>query len=299
MSRVRFDRDAIRAAYKETGTQEGARKKIGCGLSLVRRVLSGRDDAARESRDSKSRHVLPPIESKAASLPAISNPAFWEGRTIYPKTVIPAGPDEEPLKSGIHQPKIGGVIRKGRWAGFPVYQLSLEERKTCPTDCQLWRGCYGNKMHMAKRFAFGSGLEIALRAQVRRLAARHPGGFVVRLHVLGDFYSERYVDLWRVLLLLHPELHIWGYTRRVDPRRDPISHAVIRLIDRKWDRFAVRLSDGPVQEYSTVTIDHPLQCPPDAIVCPEQWTPSGKRAESCSTCGLCWTTTRRIAFIRH
>jgi hypothetical protein len=42
---------------------------------------------------------------------------------------------------------------------------------------------------------------------------------------------------------------------------------------------------------TTITVEHPYQVPADAILCPEQ---VGK-TESCSTCGLCWATQRRIA----
>jgi hypothetical protein len=46
---------------------------------------------------------------------------------------------------------------------------------------------------------------------------------------------------------------------------------------------------------STVTIESVRQKPADSFVCPEQ---TG-RTESCSTCGLCWATKKRVAFLQH
>jgi hypothetical protein len=65
--------------------------------------------------------------------------------------------------------------------------------------------------------------------------------------------------------------------------------------DVGWRRFAMRFSDAPSETRSTVSIEHPLQAPRDAILCPEQIG----RTESCSTCGLCWQSERRIAFLQH
>lgn len=292
------DRDLIKSTYEDLGRDaEATAAAVGCGLHLVARVVSGKDEADRAVEG--SRHASIPLDGRNAKMPPFDHPAIMEGRTLYPTTVTKADGAQRVLKSGVNQPKIGGEIRKGKWSGFPVYQLTLEERKTCPTDCVLWRGCYGNKMHWSPRFAPGKDLEDAIRREVAELSVKHPRGFAVRLHVLGDFYSTDYVDMWRRLILIHDELHVWGYTRRYDIERDPIARDLVRLISARWDRFAVRMSDAPLTLMSTSTIDHPYQAPEDSIVCPEQYTPSKKRAESCSACALCWTSTRRIAFIRH
>ena len=218
------------------------------------------------------------------------------GRTIYPGTVRPArSSDRWALKRGEHQRKIGGVILKGRWKGFPAYTLSLEERATCPTSCDHWRSCFGNKMRWADRVGAGADLEWRLEREVALLDIDHPRGFVVRLHVLGDFYSVRYVELWRKLLGRHPALNVYGYSARHDTG-DPIATALASLAaDTGWDRFAMRFSNAPRSTRSTVSVEHPYQAPRDAIVCPEQIG----RTESCSTCGLCWQSEKRIAFVQH
>ena len=64
--------------------------------------------------------------------------AILGGRTIYPSTVV--SPREFwALKSGANWRKIGGEVLKGKWRGFPIYILNLEERATCPASCRHWR----------------------------------------------------------------------------------------------------------------------------------------------------------------
>jgi hypothetical protein len=245
-------------------------------------------------RLTKSRFASKPLTGKSASLPPFDHPALVESRTIYPSTVR-AGRDRWALKSGENSAKIGGLIMKGRWTGFPVYTLTLEERATCPTSCHHWRSCYGNSLHFADRVAAGPDLEWRLPREIALLETYHPDGFVVRLHVLGDFYSVEYVDLWARLLERHPALRVFGYTARHD-KDDPIAAALKAVVDQHWDRFAVRFSNAPSDfgAPATISVEHPLQAR-DAVVCPEQLG----RTESCSTCALCWQSRKRIAFIQH
>lgn len=240
-----------------------------------------------------SRHGSHALDAAPRSF-AVGLPAFAEKRTLYPATVVDAVGLNSLLVSGENSRKIGGKITKGRLAGQPIYTLTLEERATCPTSCQHWRSCYGNNMHLAKRVRHGPEFEARLEAEVAVLAFRHPAGFAVRLHVLGDFYSVGYVDLWRRLVNRHHNLFAFGFTARWEPW-DPIAAALLFLVEEKWHRFAIRFSNAPVDECSTVSIEHPIQRPPDAIVCPAQ---TGK-TESCGTCGLCWHSRRRIAFLQH
>jgi len=217
-------------------------------------------------------------------------------RTLFPGTVRPAGYDgSRLLMSGENQPKLGPRSRRGRWRGMPIYALTLEERATCPTSCRHWGSCYGNNMPFARRWdAASEHFQRALVANVAALAAEHPRGFIVRLHVLGDFFSVAYVRLWLSMMERFPMMRVFGFTARTD-RADQICRDLVCYTLKNWDRFALRFSNAPIDECSTVTIEHPYQRPADAILCPAQ---IGK-TESCSTCGLCWQTKRRIAFLQH
>lgn len=161
-------------------------------------------------------------------------------------------------------------------------------------------------MPFARRWRHGPDLELRLEREVAALGRDHPGGFAVRLHSLGDFYSVRYVRMWRGLLESGTALHVFGYTARIDAMADEVAYELALLVRDYWTRldvprFAVRFSNAPIFARSTTTIESPVQKPVDAVICPAQYvsTPAAKKAACCADCALCWDTDRRIAFLRH
>lgn len=229
------------------------------------------------------------------------HPAVIEGRTIFPSQVLGTWESQRFLISGANNTKLGKTVVKGERAGWPIYQLSLEERATCPRSCAVWSDCYGNTMPYARRHMPDDDFLAALKAEVVTLARSHPAGLLVRLHGLGDFYSVAYVRAWASLLRMVPQLHVFGYTaRRVDADDEDsraIARAVVELTAENWDQFAIRLSrPGPGPQHSMVVDADPKR--PDVIVCPAQTGAT----EACATCGLCWAPAARdktIAFLRH
>lgn len=175
------------------------------------------------------------------------------------------------------------TITKGKWKGLPLYSLSLEERATCPKTCQQWKTCYGNNMPFANRIDHTkSEFLLTVKQEVTTLLKKHPLGMVVRLHVLGDFYSSTYVNFWTKLLHQNPTLQIFGYTHR-DPN-SKIGSAIQKLNDAgAWIRWSDR--GGPMS----------ANVEGEGITCPEQ---TGKTS-SCMTCGLCWSTEKPINFLGH
>lgn len=218
------------------------------------------------------------------------HPAYRSGRTIFPSRVF--DPDEVArlLKDGHQQRKIGKTVQKGPRRGWPIFTLTLEERATCPRSCVAWAFCYGNAMHAAERVTAGPETMARLWQELADLEAEHPAGFLVRLHILGDFFSEVYVDFWRQALDAFPALHVFGFTAR-DPHGDPIGEALFDLAMQQWERFAIRFSGmaGPLWA-SRIGEDDA-----EAIACPAQ---TGATA-CCATCALCWQSQRSIAFRRH
>jgi hypothetical protein len=257
-----------------------------------------------KKRKTKSRWTHPPHRGQATKPLPADHPAVVEGRTKYPKTVRkPGQAGQWALKEGANNSKIGGLILKGPWKGFPVYTLTLEERATCPPSCHLWNACYGNNIHRSDRIKHGLTLEWRLVREVVMLAIRHPAGFVLRLHVTGDFYSTAYVELWRTLLERHRNLHIYGYSARHD-KGDPIAVALRTLRRDRPDRFRMRLS-FPSQnpKIATIAVWRSNQRRDDPIICPQQQSKfdskDESRSESCGTCSLCWDSERPIAFLPH
>ena len=134
-------------------------------------------------------------------------------RTKYRKGV--KAPHINMLKPGKNNKKLGGTVSVKMWQDKPLFSLTLEERKTCPTTCQQWDNCYGNNMPFAHRFDHThQDFRRSLEYQLRYLMEKHPDGIVVRLHVLGDFYSVEYVQFWEKMLDVYPTLSIYGYTHR-------------------------------------------------------------------------------------
>lgn len=219
------------------------------------------------------------------------HPAYRGARSIFPSRVF--APDEigRLLKSGHNSRKIGKEVRKGARRGWPIYTLTLEERATCPRSCNVWGECYGNSMQAAERLTPGPGLEEALAHELADLQRNHPAGFMVRLHVLGDFYSAGYVEFWRRALDDFPALHIFGFTARLPGTE--IGDALWELAEARWDRFAIRFSGAGLPTKSSEIWESSTDS--HAVLCPAQ---TGS-TDCCATCMLCIHSDRSIAFRRH
>lgn len=235
-----------------------------------------------------------------AALPAWHD-AVVNGRTLFPTRVFLAHEVPRLLVSGVNSAKIGGRILKGPWAGMPVVTLTLEERATCPDSCGLWRECYGNAMPLARRVRVDAEMLARLDQELRALAAEHPCGFAVRLHVLGDFPDMDYLGHWVRWMAALPALHVWGYTahRRESPLGQVIAEANEFWPDRWAVRFSVPAGQQAGQHQATTIWRQPeAAVVPEGIVCPAQT----HKSQACATCGLCWAPAaagKRIVFIGH
>lgn len=293
----KFTETELRAALDEGLSDEAAAERFGCSLALVKakRRLLGimRYKTGPRVMRARSRFKSKPV-AKGATMPPVDHPALAEAHTIYPASVHEVEGLDRLLIDGKNSWKIGDRITKGALKGFPIYTLTLEERATCPDSCRHWRSCYGNHMNWARRIKHGPEFEERLGHELAIMQSRHPKGFAVRLHVLGDFYSPDYVRLWAGFLGKFKTLFVFGFTARID-EHDEISAALRTVVAQYPTRFAIRFSNSPERRMSTVSVEHPRQVPKDAILCPQQ---VGK-TQSCGTCALCWQSTRPIAFLHH
>lgn len=254
-------------------------------------------------RSTVTRHEAKAIEPGRVLPLAEDHPALSEARTIFPATVTPSRESPRFLISGHNNTKLGKEVLKGPLKGAAIYQLTLQERATCPRTCLQWNDCYGNSTPFARRHMPDADFERYLEAEVITLARQHPDGLLIRLHVLGDFYSVPYVYLWARLLKEFPQLHVFGYTARrmddPDPESARIAMALHVLTEGRWSQFAVRTSGGDSERSLAIVVDDVETAEAaGAIVCPAQT----KDSEACATCGLCWAPAMRdkiIAFLRH
>lgn len=283
-------------------------KRNGVALTRARKASFKRQEAGRTGqrklRDSAgavarfvSYHVDPAdvIELRA------DHPAIVEGRTLFPTTVAKAMDSPRILVSGKNNPKTGGMVLKGAWKGMPIFVVTLEERKTCPRSCVMWGGCMGSAMPFSRRHdAYDPDFIGALAAEVITTCRANPQGIVVRLHVLGDFYSVAYVKVWAHLLAMLPGLHCFGYTARRSDDPDPESARIGQAIEevrRAWSRFAIRTSHAEPGPMRAIVRDVPSD-DPSVLTCPAQL----EKTAACSTCLLCFTPAARdktILFLRH
>lgn len=260
-----------------------ASKKLGDDATLTRYV---RVDGAKG--------VEKRIRTRQPRLPSLAPAYVEQGRTKFGKRVKRI--DEMPhiLVNGHSNVKIGRDVRKGKFKGYWIYALALEERATCPRSCEHWQSCYGNNMPFAKRVDHKDPAFLpALEAELDVLLDRHKVGVLVRLHALGDFYSEAYLDFWRRMLEKHHCLAVYGYTAHL-----PDTFLGAGIAGLRWRfgyRFMVRHSNGPGDDQSTVTIMDPADRPANAFICPGQT----EQTKCCATCGACWSTLKNVAFLQH
>jgi len=228
------------------------------------------------------------------------NRAVVAGRTVFKSRRYKVTDLPRVLVSGFNNRKIGRRVEVGRWAGYPIFTLTLEERATCTRSCFHWRSCYGNNMQWARRIKHGPELEEALESELLALDSdRRIRGFVVRLHVLGDFYSVDYVRKWERWLDDFQKLRVFGYTAWKPGT--PIGDELDRLRIMRWDRFAVRLSTnvdviGNKQAVPAYKDALGLDRHNDVVdfVCPAQVAD-----KQCATCAACWESKRNVGFLGH
>lgn len=189
-------------------------------------------------------------------------------------------------------------VQKGpkEYQGKPLYNLTLVERETCPRSCEQWANCYGNNMPFAKRYLPGSQLTDALAHDLKVLNIKHPEGFVIRLHILGDFYSEDYVAWWNTWLVLYPKMVIYGYTHREHDTR--IGDRIAHMVDDHPGRVSILRSDRKNDDDplpGAYTVKKGTEPSKDILVCPQQTGAT----ESCLTCGLCFHGHIPVQFLEH
>jgi len=212
-----------------------------------------------------------------------------DGRTIYTKSVKVVEFYPYQALKPVKNKKLGKKVTVGMHKDRPIFTLTLEERATCPRTCGHWDDCYGNNMPFAHRISHGEGLSQKLYADLTQIQKKHDK-FLVRLHVLGDFYSVDYVQFWERCLAKFPGLAIWGYTHW-HPGTD-IGDEINRIRTAQWDRFSVRYSDY-IQDVLSANSEEVAD---KGVICPEQ---TGK-AKSCADCGLCWAMKKQpVIFKTH
>lgn len=214
--------------------------------------------------------------------------------TIYQKSIRSVDGNKV-LKPGSNNKKLGFKITSKKWKGKRLFSLTLIERETCPLSCHHWDDCYGNNMPFAHRFDSSneSELENKIETEIAGLLERYPAGIVIRLHILGDFYSTGYVAFWEEQLIKNPKLCLFGYTAR--EKGTPIGNAVFMMNIRYSDRCVIRYSRSKDSNGLGELYAAEESFEGKSFDCPEQ---TGK-LPSCAACGLCWSVPKTVRFLSH
>ena len=224
-----------------------------------------------------------------------NHPALTEKRTINVK--FRDRKDVNPLKTVDSNRKLGNgkkIVQKGKWKGQPMYALTLEERATCPTSCYFWDSCYMNSVFFAPRQST-EGLDVRLYSQLKDISDKYPKGFVVRLHVSGDFFSVEYVKFWEQCLKDFPQMTIFVFSARIGKDNDQDIHEALKSMIYKYpDRWYVRFSDNKAGRGKLIYASNE-NFKGKHFVCPEM---EGKTS-SCLDCMACLTSKKTVMFKTH
>ena len=178
-------------------------------------------------------------------------------------------------------------MTKGKHKATNIY-IDTRGRATCPRSCGHWEDCYGNNMPFAHRLTAGQGLTKKIYADLTAIQKKHKQ-FLVRLHVLGDFYSVDYVEFWAMCLKKFPGLAIWGYAHW-HPGTD-IGDAIGRL--RGKSGAGLQLDSQTCPKMLCLQTLRRLQ-QRVLLVLNRQ-----AKAKSCADCALCWTMNKPVKFLTH
>ena len=194
--------------------------------------------------------------------------------------------------------KLGRKVTRGVHKGKIIYTVTFEERATCADTCAHWSTCYGNNMPFATRYKADKALTDRMEIELEKLNRKHKDGFLVRLHILGDFYSVEYVKLWDKWLSKFENLYVYGYSER--KAGTPIGNALNVLRTRWTSRFMVRVSgDFNLAAMTALSYDDDRAVKQietkQAFICPVQ----EDKTENCASCGLCWTAQKNVVFKTH
>ena len=204
----------------------------------------------------------------------------------YPYKVLKKSTNKKLLKT----------VTKGRFKGYEFLTLTLVERETCPEYCYHWEICYGNNMPFAHRFKHGKDLEERIKKEISELNPNK--NYLIRLHILGDFYSIGYVQLWLDLLDQYFNIAIYGYTAVLHNSNigKIISFGNEKHLNTNKKRFNIRFSNQPKLTYSANSFDVQKPKKGTSIICPHQ---TGQRKGG-ADCALCWDTEKvSIIFKTH
>lgn len=126
-------------------------------------------------------------------------------------------------------------IKKKTFYGFPVYEWNLPAGWSCPfaRDCKIMVGRENGKMNiMGEKFRCYAAMSERFPA-VREMRWKNyeevidllkedkvleipKGATHIRIHGSGDFFSQKYFDMWLEVCRRNPDVKFWAFTKSVE-----------------------------------------------------------------------------------
>ena len=217
--------------------------------------------------------------------------------TIYKKNIFELDNYQFKILKPSTNKKLGKKVLKGKYKDYKFVTLTLVERETCPKDCIHWLNCYGNNMPFAHRISSKNAQLLEERIYNDLLNSTNQL-LLIRLHILGDFFSVKYVKFWRKMLNTFNNIALYGYTANNIKSSIPLSQAIAKEIIKlnKNDNCHIRFSNDLTISFSANSYDIVKPVKGVSLVCPVQ----ENKTANCGTCGLCWNQKdQQIIFKTH
>jgi len=217
--------------------------------------------------------------------------------TIYKKNIFELENYQFKLLKPSTNKKLGKKVLKGKYKNYKFVTLTLVERETCPEDCWHWSDCYGNNMPFAHRMS-AKDEQLLMNRIYNDLLNSVNQLLLIRLHVLGDFFSVKYVKFWRKMLNTFDNIALYGYTanniKSIYSDSRAIAKEIIKLNNN--EHCHIRFSNDLKASFSANSYDIVKPVKGVSIVCPVQ----ENKTANCGTCGLCWNQKdQQIIFKTH
>jgi len=191
------------------------------------------------------------------------------------------------------------MLRYGNSKIGHIYNFSLPAFKTCPGKtefcsrfCYGVRGCYAQKHTInALENNFNQSQQPdfcnPLKREITSIKCK-----IIRIHVVGDFYSECYINQWINIAKEFPNKTFYAYTRswRVQSLLEPLNR--LRQLDNCFISASTDFThpDLPDSSWRVVSING------DGIPCPHD----SNENINCLDCKLCFTGNNNISFkVKH
>lgn len=190
-----------------------------------------------------------------------------------------------------------------------IWNFSLPPGKGCPkgVPCFKSNGCYAHKAfrrYPGTRMAWNTNLEM-LRGPLglgefsyslyTLLERKHPDYF--RIHVAGDFISQRYLDIWIRMAVLFPETKFLAFTKAASLDYGGLPYN----LEIKFSRWPGWMP-GKLEDYTKPSAGSWLRLP-------RAWLDDGsgmligdylrRCPGSCAKCKYCWNISEDVVFKKH